>query len=189
LGSTKDEKTIKIKKGVWRTYDATDGLPGEPYHLLQDRQGYLWIGTSTGLCRYDGTEFTTCTADALAGRWIHALCEDPQGRLWFKGARLLCFDGDQFINKAVTEKLAGKYAKPLCIDNQGKLWIGTLGHGIFCFDGSSFTKYSSSDGLWATPVFDIMEDREGHRCGLPMVNMWVCHALMKEECNCSQKNQ
>jgi len=83
-GSTPGEsEIIRIKKGVWRTYDATDGLPGQVYRLLQDRQGYLWIATNAGLCRYDGTEFITyTTADGLVHNGVGALCEDNEGRLW-----------------------------------------------------------------------------------------------------------
>ena len=91
-------KTIKVKKGIWRIYDATDGLPGLPMRLLQDRYGYLWIGTDVGLCRYDGTEFITYTiADGSVDNYVNyvtALCQDNQGRIWVGTARAIsCFDG------------------------------------------------------------------------------------------------
>ena len=37
-----DVETVMPKQGIWRTYDATDGLPGGVECLLQDREGYLW---------------------------------------------------------------------------------------------------------------------------------------------------
>ncbi len=71
------------KQGIWRTYDVTDGLPGGVLCLLQDQKGYLWLGTRSGLCRYDGQEFITyTTADGLAADAVQALCEDREGRLW-----------------------------------------------------------------------------------------------------------
>ena len=143
-------KTIKVKKGVWRTYDATDGLPGDPYHLHQDKWGYLWIGTREGLCRYDGREFITYTpADGLDDKMIQAFCEDSQGRLWIGTKKgLSCFDGKQLIHCALTDKMAGKNVKSLCIDNQDKLWIGTVyRNGLFSFDGDSLVNYSTDAGL------------------------------------------
>ncbi|MEM6457006.1 MAG: two-component regulator propeller domain-containing protein, partial [Acidobacteriota bacterium] len=55
--------------------------------MLQDRLGYLWIGTLDGLNRYDGYGVTTYrydpfTPSGLAGNLITALAEDARGRIW-----------------------------------------------------------------------------------------------------------
>ncbi|HET9505593.1 MAG TPA: ATP-binding protein [Hymenobacter sp.] len=54
------------------------------YCLLQDQQGYLWLGTGEGLVRYDGTRFQTFTTqDGLAEDFVTGLWEEPgTGRLW-----------------------------------------------------------------------------------------------------------
>ena len=54
---------------------------------LQDSKGYIWIGTQTGLQRYDGKRFTTYLADvrdtaALQSDWITTIFEDSKQRLW-----------------------------------------------------------------------------------------------------------
>jgi signal transduction histidine kinase/HPt (histidine-containing phosphotransfer) domain-containing protein len=76
-------------------FGPTDGLR-QPfiYCLLQDRQGYLWLGTAEGLVRYDGTRFQTLTTqDGLAENFVTGLWEEPgTGRLWVahdKGGRSL----------------------------------------------------------------------------------------------------
>lgn len=51
--------------------------------MLQDRTGFLWIGTESGLFRYDGSRFVDFErADGLPGMWINDLHEDHSGRLW-----------------------------------------------------------------------------------------------------------
>jgi len=41
-------------------FDIDNGLPSNTvYKMLQDKDGYVWIGTASGLCRYDGLEFKT----------------------------------------------------------------------------------------------------------------------------------
>src|SRR5690349_10642895 len=60
--------------------------------ILQDRTGFLWIGTQDGLNRYDGYNFTVYKPDStnpasLSDRWITALSEDEEGYLWV-GTRL-----------------------------------------------------------------------------------------------------
>src|SRR5687767_2746241 len=48
--------------------------------ILQDRQGFMWIGTSAGLSRYDGYHFTNYQNDpenpnSLSSNWIRDLYE------------------------------------------------------------------------------------------------------------------
>ncbi|TDN37359.1 hybrid sensor histidine kinase/response regulator [Hymenobacter sp. UV11] len=54
------------------------------YCLLQDQQGYLWLGTAEGLVRYDGSRFVTLTTrDGLAENFVTGLWQDPAtGVLW-----------------------------------------------------------------------------------------------------------
>jgi ligand-binding sensor domain-containing protein len=43
----------------FKYYGHGDGLKNAEVHcLLQDHIGFLWVGTSTGLFRYDGLQFT-----------------------------------------------------------------------------------------------------------------------------------
>src|SRR5664279_3546018 len=56
--------------------------------LLQDRAGYLWVGTQNGLFRYDGAVFTPFgEADGLPSSPIDALVETPDGVLWVATSR------------------------------------------------------------------------------------------------------
>ena len=54
------------------------------YCLLQDQQGYLWLGTAEGLVRYDGSRFVTFgQRDGLAEDFVTSLWQDPAtGYLW-----------------------------------------------------------------------------------------------------------
>jgi hypothetical protein len=67
-----------------RTFGAADGLPGDAVTaLLEDSRGFLWVGTQTGLARFDGTTFVTyVTDDGLPHAGITALAEDRGGTLW-----------------------------------------------------------------------------------------------------------
>src|ERR1035441_9367071 len=56
--------------------------------LLQDRAGYLWVGTQNGLFRYDGAVFTPFgEAEGLPGSPIDTLVETPDGVLWVATSR------------------------------------------------------------------------------------------------------
>jgi signal transduction histidine kinase/ligand-binding sensor domain-containing protein len=67
-----------------RTFGTADGLPGDAVTaLLEDSRGFLWVGTQTGLARFDGTTFVVYTTDdGLPHPGITALAEDNAGALW-----------------------------------------------------------------------------------------------------------
>jgi len=59
------------------------------FHLVQDHQGFLWIGTNDGLSRYDGHSFRTFRHDpadsaSLSNNTVRRVFEDSQHRLWVR---------------------------------------------------------------------------------------------------------
>ncbi len=75
---------------VHRIWQVQQGLPESSiYSMLQAHDGYLWLGTLTGLVRFDGVRFTTldniypeASAAGLGNAWIRSMVEDAQGALW-----------------------------------------------------------------------------------------------------------
>lgn len=65
-------------------YDVKDGLAGSVvYCAVEDREGFLWFGTETGLSRFDGTHFRNfTTADGLPDNEILKLYVDSKNRVW-----------------------------------------------------------------------------------------------------------
>lgn len=68
----------------FRVYDQAHGLANPTVRAIEsDRDGFLWIGTSNGLFRYDGTRFRAYdTAQGLPGNRITDLLSAPDGTLW-----------------------------------------------------------------------------------------------------------
>jgi ligand-binding sensor domain-containing protein len=46
-------------------------------------------------------------------------------------------------------------------DKVGNLWFGTTGDGLFKYDGKSFTRFTTKDGLINNSIWSILEDRTG----------------------------
>ena len=69
-----------------KQWTAADGLSNNSVRAVtQDQQGYLWIGTLTGLNRFDGNKFDVFTSQAnrhLISNTITRLLTDSNGYIW-----------------------------------------------------------------------------------------------------------
>ena len=77
----------------FRNYSAVNGLT-DPYiyTINQDTKGFLWIGTSTGLVKFDGWNFTHVNfPDSVVNRYASVCLKDKNGNIWFG-----CNDGTLF---------------------------------------------------------------------------------------------
>ena len=116
-----------------RVFTQDDGLAGDRVTCLaQDSRGYLWVGTATGLSRFDGARFATYTvADGLPHPAIDALLEDTRGRLWVgTGAGLaLLAERRSATGRLFTVFRFGSgemdnVVRTIAEDKEGKLWVG-----------------------------------------------------------------
>jgi ligand-binding sensor domain-containing protein len=65
-------------------YDITEGLAGSiVYCITQDKDGFIWVGTETGVSRFDGTHFINfTTTDGLPDIEVLQIFGDSRGRVW-----------------------------------------------------------------------------------------------------------
>lgn len=47
-------------------------------------------------------------------------------------------------------------------DKNGNLWFGTVGEGVYKYDGKLFTQFTMEDGLSSNAVFSLLEDTSGN---------------------------
>ena len=85
------------------TLNTKNGLSSNTVNtILQDHNGLVWFGTSDGLNKFDGTNFTVYTtksgdSTSIPSNNISALLEDRNGRLWVgtNGGGLAYYDAKQ----------------------------------------------------------------------------------------------
>ncbi len=65
-------------------YSIENGLPSNTvYDIVEDKDGFIWMGTDAGLCRYDGQYFKTYTSeDGAPDIEILDLFVDSKNRIW-----------------------------------------------------------------------------------------------------------
>src|SRR5882672_6423745 len=88
--------SLRAQQFSLRQYTVVDGLPQSQVNvIIEDKQGYLWIGTHGGLARFDGRDFKVYnTLDGLASNSITSLMIDQHRTLWIVHPRNITkFDG------------------------------------------------------------------------------------------------
>ncbi len=142
----------------FKSYNATDGIC-DPYiyTITQDKNGFIWLGTGQGLCRFDGFEFKSfADLDSLTNDEVSASYVDSFGNVWFgfSNGLLLLWDG----HKGTTYNLPTKSSTAIVGITQaenGELFVATLNMGCYLVaaDGSvrsaheEFTDNIISDAL------------------------------------------
>ncbi|MCB9234967.1 MAG: LytTR family transcriptional regulator DNA-binding domain-containing protein [Bacteroidia bacterium] len=123
---------------VYRHFTSDDGLiSNNLYCVFQDSKGYIWAGSSAGVSRFDGREFTNFTTlNGLSDNDIFGMFEDLQGRIWFRtnnGDPCFYFH-DTLFNQDNFPLLAGAgssdYITAYAQDEDGNLWIANIGPGL-----------------------------------------------------------
>ncbi len=128
---------LQAQMGNFVTYGIEDGLAMSQIEtIIQDDQGFLWVGTIAGLSKYDGYSFENYTQkDGLAEDWITCAFKDDQGNLWFGhwGGGVTKYDiaSKQFTDLKIEKYSNFKYITDIAQDQQGKIWFSTDGAGIF----------------------------------------------------------
>ncbi|MCG8582619.1 MAG: ATP-binding protein [Bacteroidales bacterium] len=116
--------SISIDEGV-SDYNVTG--------IIQDKFGYLWIGTMDGLNRFDGYDITTFKnnpddPNSLFKNRVAALCEDELGNIWIgtrRGVSIYNSRKERFYNISIGA--ISCFAR----GQNGDMYIGTISGNVF----------------------------------------------------------
>src|SRR6478672_9967269 len=134
------------------TYGLKDGLPEERLNcLMQDSDGYIWIGARFGLYKFNGKKFSPIPLPAsIRARFVNHLIEDSRKRIWvsLNGSGLVLIEKSRvtqiliqpsntnvdfsLINSAIVNSINSFYEiKP-------DLFLALTDEGLFLFDTKRF---------------------------------------------------
>jgi ligand-binding sensor domain-containing protein/signal transduction histidine kinase len=130
----------------FRNFNSSSGLSlSEVVCMFEDSRGFLWVGTSYGITRYDGRSFRTFIQgpdDPVnhEDNTIEAITEDSHGNMWFAvyNGGLLRMDPVSLRMEMIACPSSGhlwRDLKPytLEVDEKDRIWVGTE-HGLFIYD-------------------------------------------------------
>jgi diguanylate cyclase (GGDEF)-like protein len=143
--------------------------------MVQDRTGWLWLGTQSGLGRWDGQRLHLYVGDlvqpgALPDSYVLALHVDPAGTLWIgtSAGGLVRHDPltDRFVSPlAAGAALTRQTVAALMSEGDQRLWVGT-GGGLDLLDRRSgqlqaHARLAGPLGLPARAVHALLRSEDG----------------------------
>ena len=172
---------ISQAQSTFKKINQSSGLSnGRVNCIVKEKNGFVWIGTSNGLNRYDGSKIKVYNKqnNNLSSNDISDLLIDSKGRIWIAtmggGLNLYLPLEDRFvtyINK--TEKFSSIISSEINTifeDSKSNLWLGTKnGLSLFNEKTKTFRSYiyqsENSQSISHNDVRSICEDQKG--------NLWI----------------
>jgi len=120
-----------------------NGLPSDETNcVMQDDEGFIWIGSEYGLYKYDGYGVAVIgQQSALAGASVRTIVDDHHGRLWI-GSEQGLFVMDK-LTASITDLTPRDFSNSRIVNailprSNGEIWVGTDG-GLYVSQGASDT--------------------------------------------------
>ena len=151
-------------------FDFPSGLENllSPMPALLFVRDELWIGTPTGVLRYQNGKlerFNEIAGEPFGD--VRAIGQDQSGTLWFgtAGSGLVCRQKGDFRRFKKAAGLSSDFIECLHFAHDGALWIGTFGGGLDRFKDGKFSVVNCGQGLPNGVIGHIESDGRG--------NLWM----------------
>ncbi len=116
-------------------YGTEDGLPQEDvFSIFQDRKGYMWFGTNSGVVRYNGREMKLFNStNGLIDNTVLDIKQDSAGLIYFATSQGIAVFREDTIMRNILPEIS---FRSIFVDKSDKKWL--LGDdGIFLLGESA----------------------------------------------------
>lgn len=149
----------------FRHFSVEDGLSSNSVRaIMQDKHGFMWLGTDDGLNRYDGTTIKVYNLNPQGSNNYISSLYDTTDEIWVgteDGIYIFDYEMESFERfKVLTAQ--GDSIKSnvnhIVEDRDGNLWLSTVGQGIFKYNISKHYlehyEFKDANGLMASVLID-----------------------------------
>ncbi len=138
-------------------YGMEDGLPQEDiFSIYQDRKGYMWFGTNSGVVRYNGREMKLWDTDnGLSDNTVLDIKQDTSGAIYFATSKGVAVFKEDSIVENLLEEIS---FTSIFIDDEDNKWM--LGDdGVYLLDKQhNLTHINESFPDLPDNIYDVSED-------------------------------
>lgn len=125
--------------------------------IFADSSGFLWLGTNTGLFRWDGAAAMKYEKNDGSEK-ITAISQATDGKIWvgFKDGslaytyqrKLISFNPDNYHNDSTS-------VSDIIFNQNGNMWWSTYGSGVYCNQNNTTLSINENNGLTDNYVYEI----------------------------------
>lgn len=146
---------LKISKFIEKDFKGV-------FDIYLDKKGDLWISTRNGLYRYSmGKVQIFNKENGLPDDTIFKVSEDPEGKiLALTDNGIARLEKDIFEIPEIFKITMGSSVRSIIFDKE-KIWVGTLGNGMFYYDGKNWQNITEEDGLPSDNIWSMEKDDLG----------------------------
>lgn len=132
------------------------------FEIFRDRQENLWISTRNGLYKLNDNKIDYYNKEkGLPDDTVFKVMEDPSGRiLALTDNGVAVYEDLQFKVPEEFKFLLGSSVRTIVFDKE-KIWVGTLGNGLFYFDGKRWENITEEKGLPSDNIWSMAKDDLG----------------------------
>lgn len=126
-----------------------DNLTIKATVLLKDHFGFLWIGTSEGIFKYNAVVPERIQLPGNIKPHITALLEDRNGKIWAgcNNGKIITVENQRVSLFNAQDNLPQEYITSIYEDETGRMWFATAGEGIYCYDKKQLFNLDIKNGL------------------------------------------
>jgi len=166
---------LDVSQYAHTAWKISDGFTkGAIFAIAQTQDGYLWLGTESGLVRFDGVRpvpWHPPSGQRLPGNFINSLLVARDGTLWIGTQKGLASWKDSKFS--IYREVGDSAVTALIEDHEGTVWIGTYGNpaGNLCAAGPGhFECYGTAS--FGRGVDAIYEDHKGSFWVASLNGLW-----------------
>lgn len=175
---------ILPNKFHFRHYNIENGISSNGISsIIQDRKGYIWIGTDNGISRFDGTQFVFYQKknpryQNLQGNSINTICEINDKEIWIgteNGVYIYNQEEDKFtpFNIETEEGVSiSSWVNHMIYDKDKNIWIATRKQEVFQYNTQSgkLTQFDipQGDGI----ILFMLNDKQNNIWATGLSNLY-----------------
>jgi len=160
--------SIQAQTYHFDNYSVKEGLAqSSVYTIAQDNKGFVWLGTASGLSKFDGNKIVNYTTeDGLADGAVKTIYIDTIGSIWLGHV-------DGGVSRMVNGEIEMLFSMSADItsfatDDEGNLWISSWGEGVIKVTNAyspkediAFEQYKGQEGL-SDIVYQVLKISNGN---------------------------
>jgi ligand-binding sensor domain-containing protein/signal transduction histidine kinase len=158
--------SIRVSQYSHTSWRVRDGFTREEIQAIaQTPDGYLWLGTASGLLRFDGMRnvpWQPAGDQQLPSNTIMSLLAARDGSLWIGTSKGLARWKDNKLTQYA--ELSERYIFKILEDHDGTIWASglTVTTGRLCAFQNSGVHCDGDDGALGHGAFTLFEDSKGN---------------------------